>query len=201
MAREALAGANGSALLASPLFRGIPGDGVRRIVEHFERRGFPANSLIVRESEPGDALFIVESGLVEVFLLSAAGETTVLSRLGPGEAFGEMSVLTGEPRSAGVRAIAPTVVRVVPRDRFLQAAAETPLLLFNLSRVLVSRLSRANRAAASVRSPEVVAIIGRVPRLIGSLVATNVAEQCLTPDAGEGMSAFLAKRKPGWVRT
>ena len=33
------------------------------------------------------------------------------------------------------------------------------------------------------------------------LVATNVAEQCLTPDAGEGMSAFLAKRKPGWVRT
>ncbi|MGE0425184.1 MAG: enoyl-CoA hydratase/isomerase family protein [Reyranellaceae bacterium] len=32
------------------------------------------------------------------------------------------------------------------------------------------------------------------------LVATNVAEQCLTPDAGEGMSAFLAKRKPGWVK-
>lgn len=33
------------------------------------------------------------------------------------------------------------------------------------------------------------------------LIASNVAEQCLTPDAGEGMSAFLAKRKPGWVRT
>ena len=98
----------------------------------FERRLCAPETIIVREGDPGDSLFIVESGLVEVFLHSATGETTVLTRLGPGEAFGEMSVLTGEPRSAGVRAIAPTVVRVVPREGFLQAAAETPLLLFNL---------------------------------------------------------------------
>jgi NTE family protein len=175
VALEAAPFVGGAAVLASPLFRGIPAESAARIVHHFERRTFPANSEIVRESEPGDTLFIIESGLVEVFLQSATGELTILSRLGPGEAFGEMSVLTGEPRSAGVRSLAPTTVRVIPRDRFLQAAAETPLLLFNLSRVLVNRLSRANRAAASVRDPEVVAIIGRVPRLIGSLVATNVA--------------------------
>jgi NTE family protein len=167
--------ADGAALLTSPIFRGIPAESVRTIVRLFERRAYPAETVIVREGEPGDSLFIIESGLVEVFLQSATGETTVLSRLGAGEAFGEMSVLTGELRSAGIRTLAPTVVRIVPRERFLQAAADAPMLLFNLSRVLVGRLSRANRAAADVRGSQVVAVIGRVPPLIGSLVATNLA--------------------------
>lgn len=167
--------ANAAALVSSPLFRGIPADIAVRVVELFERRQFFPEDVIVREGEPGDSLFIIETGLVEVFLQSATGESTVLSRLGPGEAFGEMSVLTGEVRSAGIRAISPTVVREVPRDRFLQAASETPMLLFNLSRVLVGRLTRANRVAADMKGAEVVAIIGRLPPLIGSLVATNVA--------------------------
>jgi NTE family protein len=167
--------ANSAALETSPLFRGIPTETAAQIVELFERRRFQPDDVIVREGDPGDSLFIIETGLVEVFLLSATGEATVLSRLGPGEAFGEMSVLTGEPRSASIRAISPTVVREVPRDRFLQAASETPMLLFNLSRVLVGRLSRANRVAADMKGSEVVAIIGRLPPLIGSLVATNVA--------------------------
>jgi methylglutaconyl-CoA hydratase len=62
----------------------------------------------------------------------------------------------------------------------------------------------------TLAAPSVQALIKRLITTIDAapndadmveLVATNVAEQCLTPDAGEGMSAFLAKRKPGWVRT
>ena len=165
----------GAELLASPLFRGLAPDRIADIVGLFDRRRYPPEALIVREGDPGDALFIVESGLVEAFLASATGEVTVLSRMGPGEAFGEMAVLTGEPRAAGVRAVSHTVVRVVERERFLRAAADTPLLLFNLSRVLVGRLSRANRAAAQLKGSQVVAIIGRLPPVVGSLVATNVA--------------------------
>jgi NTE family protein len=193
---------DGAPLLASPLFRGIPPESITAIVQLFERHHFPPDTIVVREGDPGDALFIVESGLVEVFLQSATGETTVLTRLGPGEAFGEMSVLTGERRSAGIRTIAPTAVRVVPRDRFLQAAAETPLLLFNLSRVLVGRLSRANQQAADLQGPEIVAIIGRLPPLIGSLVATNVAaavsattrQRVLLVDRPDGQASSLPGR-------
>ena len=196
---------SGASLLASPLFRGIPPAIVAQIVQLFERRFVSPDTVLVREGDPGDALFIVESGLVEVFLQSATGETTVLTRLGPGEAFGEMSVLTGERRSAGVRTIAPTHVRVVPREGFLQAAAETPLLLFNLSRVLVGRLTRANQQAADVRGSEVIAIIGRLPPLIGSLVATNVAaavsattrQRVLLIDRPESQASTL----PGRERT
>jgi NTE family protein len=206
---------NGAALLASPLFRGIPPANVTAIVQLFERRWYPPDSVIVREGDPGDALFIVEAGLVEVFLQSATGETTVLTRLGPGEAFGEMSVLTGERRSAGVRTNVQTTVRVVPREGFLQAASETPLLLFNLSRILVGRLTRANQQAADVRGSEVVAIIGRLPPLIGSLVATNVAaavsatthQRVLLVDRPEAQASTLPgrERSPAlseiWTRT
>jgi NTE family protein len=193
----------GPELLASPLFRGVRADRIAEIVQHFERRVYPPEALIVREGEPGDALFIIESGLVEVFLTSATGEVTVLSRLGPGEAFGEMAVLTGEPRSAAIRAVAPTTVRVVERDRFLRAAAETPLLLFNLSRVLVARLSRASRAAARIKGSEVVAIVGRMPPVIGSLIATNVAaalswtthQRVLLVDRPAGQASSLPGRE------
>jgi NTE family protein len=166
---------SGSALLASPLFRGIGLERVVEILKLFERRTYQPEALIVREGEPADSLFVIEGGLVEVFLVSAKDEISVLSRLGPGEAFGEMAVLTGEPRSAAIRAVTTTSVRVIERELFLRAAAETPLLLFNLSRVLVGRLSRANRAAAKIQGSQVVAIIGRLPPVIGSLVATNVA--------------------------
>ena len=197
--------ASTSSLLASPLFRNIPAPTVASIVNLFERRVCPPDTILVREGDPGDALFIVEAGLVEVFLHSATGETSILTRLGPGEAFGEMSVLTGEPRSAGVRTIAPTVVRVVPREGFLQAAAETPMLLFNLSKTLVGRLSRANQQAADAPGSEVIAIIGRLPPLLGSLVATNVAaavsatthQRVLLVDRPEGQAATL----PGRERT
>ena len=119
---------NGRPLLSSRLFRGIPEATVAQIIEPFERHGVRADTVIVREGEAGDSLFIIESGLVEVYLQNATGETTFLTRLGPGETFGEMSVLTGEPRSANVRAAAHTVVRMAGREAFLQAAATTPLL-------------------------------------------------------------------------
>ncbi|MCC7371913.1 MAG: patatin-like phospholipase family protein [Chloroflexi bacterium] len=166
---------SGHLLGSSRLFRGIPRETVDQIVGPFQRHGVRPDTVIVREGEAGDSLFIIETGLVEVFLQSATGETTVLARLGAGETFGEMSVLTGEPRSANVRAIAPTVVRLANREAFLQAAATTPLLLFNLSRILVDRLQRTTHSRAARPGAQVIAIIGRMPPLIGSLVATNVA--------------------------
>src|SRR4051794_12255149 len=103
----------GAQLEASPLFRGLSPERLAEGMQLFERRTYPPDSTIVREGEPGDSMFVVETGLVEVILISATGEITVLTRLGPGEAFGEMAVLTGEPRSAGIRTVSPTAVRVV----------------------------------------------------------------------------------------
>ncbi|MCC6176535.1 MAG: cyclic nucleotide-binding domain-containing protein [Chloroflexi bacterium] len=188
---------------ASPLFRGVPADRLPDLAASFEARTLASDAIVVREGEPGDALFVVETGLVEVFLARPGGEEVVLSRLGPGEAFGEMSVLTGEPRSAAVRTVRPTTVRVVTREQFLRLAADLPLLLFNLSRTLVGRLSQASRAAARVQGCEVVAIVGRVPPLVGSLIATNLAaalswttrERVLLVDRPPGQASWLPGRE------
>jgi NTE family protein len=164
-----------TSLLQAPLFRGVMPTQVEGFLERFDRRAFGTGEVIVREGERGDCLYIVESGMVEVFLGPGTARDAVLSQLGPGDAFGEMALLTGEPRSAAVRAVAPTTVCLVPREEFLRLAVQFPVLLFNLSRVLVGRLSRVNRAAARVREAEVVAIVGQVPPVLGSLLATNLA--------------------------
>jgi NTE family protein len=164
-----------SPLAQTRLLRGVPPAQVAELIGRFKTERYAPRDFIVREAERGDSLFIVESGMVEVVVRSNDGSDSVLSRLGPGETFGEMALLTGEPRSAAVRAMAPTVVRVVPRDEFLDIAVRYPVLLFNLSRVLVGRLSQASRVAAHARQPEVVAIVGDVPPVLGSLIATNLA--------------------------
>ncbi|MFN8522463.1 MAG: cyclic nucleotide-binding domain-containing protein [Chloroflexota bacterium] len=161
-------------VLDSPLFRGLADAHVEAIAGGLAQERFAAGELIIRQGDHGDSLFLIEAGAVEVFLTSQQGEDVVLARLGPGEAFGEMSLLTGEPRSAGVRAVVPLTVRVARREDFLRLAVNQPVLLFNLSRVLVGRLSRASRAAARVRDSGVVAVIGDVPKLLGSLIATNL---------------------------
>lgn len=164
-----------AALTLSPLFRGLDDAEAARIVAALPVQRHAAGELIIREGEHGDVLYLIEDGLVEVFLTSGPGAESVLARLGPGEAFGEMSLLTGEPRSAGVRAVRDTVLRLADRQQFLKYSVEQPAILFNLSRVLVGRLSRASRAAARARDSELVAIVGPVPTVVGSLVAVNLA--------------------------
>ncbi len=161
-------------LLHSPLFRGIPRADLASVAASFGCARFEASELIVREGDRGDSLFVIETGMVEVCVSSGRGPDSVLLQLGPGEAFGEMAVLTGQPRSAAVRAIVPTTVRSIPRDDFLALAGRQPVLLFNLSRVLAGRLLRAGRTTTQAQGAQVVGIAGRVPPIVGSLIATNL---------------------------
>ncbi len=60
----------------------------------------PAGKEIFKEGEPGDGIYIVKSGLVQISAVLNDADRVVLARLGPGEMFGEMAVLDQNPRSA-----------------------------------------------------------------------------------------------------
>jgi serine/threonine-protein kinase len=83
----------------------------------FPKTTFPKGSYIVREGDKGDAAYIIESGKCDVLKI-IDGAVSVMQRIGPGEVFGEMAVLTDSPRTATVLAVEDTTVLIVTRQVF-----------------------------------------------------------------------------------
>ena len=94
-----------------------------------------AGSTICRQDEPGDTMFAVAEGEVEVV---RGGR--VLETLGPGEVFGEMSLIDKSPRSADVRAKTDCRIVEINERRFSYLVQQTPFFALELMRTLSARL-------------------------------------------------------------
>ncbi len=128
---------------------------------------FPRNAVIVTEGDRSDALYIIVSGQVRVFVSDENGREVVLGAHGPGEFFGEM-VLDGEPRSASVMTLEPARLIIVPLaevNAFLAASPEFALLLV---RKLIARV---RALTGNVKSLALLDVYGRVARLLIDLAA------------------------------
>jgi CRP/FNR family transcriptional regulator, cyclic AMP receptor protein len=109
-----------------------------------ESIAFPAGRYVCKSGEPGEAMYIVTEGEVDILDGSAVLETA-----GPGSIVGELALIDDEPRSAAV--IAKTDCRLVPvdRHRFQYMVQETPLFALSVMKVLADRLRRKNERERS----------------------------------------------------
>src|SRR5688572_24536610 len=110
------------------------------------------------QGEPGDSLHIVSDGTLGVFLVSESGEEQRVATLGVGEAFGEMALLTGEPRTATVRALGDAETLRLERTRFIELLTRKPRIGLAINATLSRRLGAANSttaAALALLDPEV----------------------------------------------
>ena len=96
---------------------------IRAIMEEMK---FKPGQMIIREGELGDLFYVITSGEVQVTIRDAGGEDVVLQELGPGGFFGELSMLTREPRQARVRAIDNVTVLALERDEFFSFLQKRP---------------------------------------------------------------------------
>lgn len=104
----------------------------------FPRQDFPKGSYIVKEGDPGDAAYIIASGACDV-LKVIDGTVSVMHRLGPGQVFGEMAILTEGPRTATVMAVEDTCVQLVTRTAFDQELAQMKPWMRSVIQMLASR--------------------------------------------------------------
>ena len=112
------------ALLAkSPLLRHLPADEIEPLLERVQQRSVAPGEIVFKAGDPGDALYIVASGRVEV--LHDDGQR-VLAQLGPGQAFGEMALLSDGPRTATVRAREASELLLIGDKEFDQLLAAYP---------------------------------------------------------------------------
>jgi CRP-like cAMP-binding protein len=112
------------AMLRSPAFESIPPANIAQLFAAMKPVDFKAGDLLVRQGEPGQAYYVITAGRCHVLSKDPAGKLTELAKLGPGQGFGEEALLSGDPRSATVRALGPgRVMRLEAQDfnRFLRA--------------------------------------------------------------------------------
>ncbi len=108
---------------------------------------------IVREGDPGQSMFVVKSGRVKVLLEESRREVAALSR---GDYFGEMSMLTGDPRTASVVADGDAMVLEIDADVFRQLAEANPLAVEQVGVAVASRRAELNDVRASTRTAAVI---------------------------------------------
>lgn len=137
------------ALRGVEAFRPLTDDQVRDLARFARLERYTAGETLVRQGDPGGSLFVLLDGEVRVRRTDGAASRE-LARLGPGSFFGEMSLLTGEPRSASVLALDEVEVVVVEKAAFSSLLRDDNHLARALSQALESR----SREQARVAAPE-----------------------------------------------
>lgn len=103
------------------------------------KRLYAPGEVIVEQGDQSDELFIIDKGTVVVEVTADTGKTRVVAKLGAGKFFGEMALMTGEPRSATVRAESEVELLVVGHAAFHDTLASAPGLVERISDLLAAR--------------------------------------------------------------
>jgi len=118
--------------------------------------------MIFHKDQAGDALYIVDSGRIRIFLPKETGEELTMEVAGPGDVFGELALLDGGPRSASAETLEETSVFTINREEFMQYAQATPQFAVALIELLSHRLRHATEYAESLAFLDVHARLARV---------------------------------------
>ena len=142
-------------LLATPFFGGLSEASLERVVSMLVERRFDAGATVVAEGTPGRSMFIVHSGELVVSKLGATGQIIRMSRLEPGDFFGEMTLIEMQNRSASVVAESATLLYELTAQelyRFYKMDVHAYVLVMqNINRELCRRLRRADNRIAELQ--------------------------------------------------
>lgn len=131
-------------LAGMPVFGGVSADALDFLLRRATRIQVPLGGYFFREGAPGDTMFVLLQGAVEVYRNAADGHCDILRRLGRGDCFGEMALLDLYPRSASVEAIEDSVALGIAPDLLYELYNQSPepftIIMMNLARELSRRL-------------------------------------------------------------
>ncbi len=138
------------------IFAGFEDSEIESIASQAERLEYEAGAKIVVQGEPGASLFFVLEGLLDVHIEQSGKPSLRVNRLGPGQYFGEMSLLTGDPRSATVSAATSAVVYQVSKVVLEPILAARPSVVHELAETVTRRQlqNRSSLQSASTREAE-----------------------------------------------
>jgi CRP/FNR family cyclic AMP-dependent transcriptional regulator len=131
-----------AALRSVPLFASLDSRAAAELGRYLTAQDYPRDATIFRTGDPGDSMYLIDLGKVRISITDADGHVVTLAELGPGEFFGEMSMLDGHGRSANATAIDNARLAKLTRDDFLAFMKSDPRVTLELLTALTQRLRR-----------------------------------------------------------
>ena len=147
-----------------PLFSGLTEAQIERLAAGSVRRNFPKGRVIVTEGEPSQSLYILLSGRAKVQRSDTEGKEVILAVIGPGECFGEMSLIDESPRSASVITIDTSDFMAINKESFKSMMMSSPEMCLRIMAGLVRRLREADRKIETLALLDVYGRVARLPR-------------------------------------
>jgi CRP-like cAMP-binding protein len=142
-------------LLTSPFFGGLSGASLDLLVPRLVERRFDIGATVVAEGEPGRSMFVVHSGELAVNKLGGPGRVIRMADLGPGDFFGEMTLIEMQNRSATVVAESPAMLyELTARELYTYYKTDIHayvMVMQNINRELCRRLRRADNRIAELQ--------------------------------------------------
>jgi CRP-like cAMP-binding protein len=130
------------ALSKVDILRLLTPDEINRIVAFLEEIEVTPDTYVIRQGEEGDALYIIDSGNVEILSEQETGRTKLIDTLGPGQTFGEMALVTKDKRTASAKAVTAAKLFKIRKTDFDRLIEDSPRLATAVSGLLARRLSK-----------------------------------------------------------
>ena len=151
-----------------PLFSELNEEELHQLASVVREQHYRKHTTIVHVDDPGNALYILKSGVVKVTIEDQHGYEMILRILYPTDFFGDMSLLDGMPRSATVTTQEPSEVLTISREPFLSIIEKTPKILLKIAAAVSMRLRKTNELIHSLAFFDVY---GKVARVLLNLAA------------------------------
>jgi uncharacterized membrane protein len=125
-----------------PIFRTLDDASTFEIWRLLAFRQIEAGTALFQRGDPGDSMFLIESGCVRISVKDADGHDADLADLGPGEFFGEMAILDNQPRSADATVTKPAKLAVLAREDLRSLVRKKPDIALGILTAMTQRLRR-----------------------------------------------------------
>jgi CRP-like cAMP-binding protein len=143
-----------------PFFQTLGKDSMDFIVDRLKFDKIEAGQDVVRIGDPGDTMYIVISGEVDVIIEGPDGKENKVAKIGSGNYFGEMALMTGEPRSATIRTNSTCELFSLTKDDFDIILEKFPSISLSLGKIMSQRLRQTLNKASQMSSGNAAQISG-----------------------------------------
>ncbi len=145
-----------------PLFDNIPEDQLRVLIALCEVKHFPKNQMVFTVGEQSYSLYIILKGQLRAYLDDENGKRIMLSTMGTGDFFGELSLLSDHPRSANVSTLTPCELATIAKPDFDQFLINNPTVTAPIIDSLINRIYQLTDKLGSMAFQDVYARVVQV---------------------------------------